>query len=159
MEARELRSTPYAIKPISRDRLTEAYILCQLCFPGSYGWDTFLAYFTRARGGFFLAEADGAPAGFAITRTPPFPWLFHGPGEIVLVGVVKEARRLGLGTALVQRCFQHLRRAGVREARLHVAVDNEAAIELYKSMGMEIIFRVSKYYRSGADAWRMAIHW
>lgn len=147
----------FEIRRLGRDELPAAYILCQHCFPGTYGWDTFLAYRSRARDGFFLLEADGVLEGFLITRYPLLAPIFGGVGEIVLVGVARETRRRGLGTALVEHAFGFLRGKGVREARLHVDVDNTPAITLYERLGLRKLYRIERYYRTGADAWRMGI--
>jgi [ribosomal protein S18]-alanine N-acetyltransferase len=147
----------FEIRRLGRDELPAAYILCQHCFPGTYGWDTFLTYRARARDGFFLLEADGVLEGFLITRYPLLARLFGGVGEIVLVGVARETRRRGLGTALVEHALEFLRGKGVREVRLHVDVDNAPAIALYERLGMRKLYRVTRYYRTGADAWRMGI--
>ncbi len=150
-------SATVEIRSLEADELSAAYILCQHCFPGTYGWDTFRGYYTRARDGFFLAETDGMLDGFVITRYPRLGWLLGGVGEIVLIGVARDARRRGLGAALMRHAFDFLRRKGVRDVRLHVDIDNEGAIALYEHLGMRILFRVQRYYRTGADAWRMGI--
>lgn len=56
-------------------------------------------------------------------------------GDIVLLGVVPEARRRGLGRAVLDASLAHLVKRGARAAHLAVSVDNIAARALYDRAG------------------------
>ena len=56
-------------------------------------------------------------------------------GAIQNVGVVPEHRGCGLGRALVLKCLNGFRTLGMHRVMLNVTASNEAAIELYRSLG------------------------
>jgi hypothetical protein len=70
-----------------------------------------------------------------------------GIGSIQNVGVVPEHRRQGLGRALVIQALRGFRQAGLALATLEVTAGNEGAVELYRSMGFEV---VQELYRDGS---------
>jgi mycothiol synthase len=102
--------------------------------------------------GFFLAERDGALAGFHWTKV-------HGTvrrdtaaagggalqaaadreaiGEVYVVGVDPAEQGTGLGRALTLIGVRYLRSLGLAEVMLYVDESNTAAIGLYASLGFE----------------------
>lgn len=60
-------------------------------------------------------------------------------GSIQNVGVVPEHRRQGLGRALVLKCLEGFRLARMKRVVLEVTATNVAAVELYHSLGFQII--------------------
>lgn len=79
----------------------------------------------------FASIYDGADVPVAVARgVVDAGWL----GVTVLV--VDEAhRRRGLGTALLRALAEHAAAAGATRAYLQVAVDNDPALRLYRSLG------------------------
>jgi L-phenylalanine/L-methionine N-acetyltransferase len=66
--------------------------------------------------------------------------------------VAKDARRQGVGTALMGAAVEWARNAGVRKLELHVFPWNEAGIALYESFGFEREgYRKGHYARAGED--------
>lgn len=66
--------------------------------------------------------------------------------------VAKEARRRGVGGALLQAAAEWAGRAGIRKLELHVFPWNEPAIALYERFGFEREgYRRSHYRRDGCD--------
>jgi len=89
--------------------------------------------------GFFIAEHDGAMAGFHWTKE-------HGPGstgEVYIVGVDPGERGTGLGRALTLAGLHYLRDRGLAQVMLYVDEDNAPAIRMYEGLG---------FTRSGTDA-------
>ena len=74
--------------------------------------------------------------------------LMMAPGEaqILNVSVAPDARRAGLGRALVHRFMEDARALGAEQCFLEVRVSNSAAIALYEGMGFMRIARRTAYY-------------
>jgi L-phenylalanine/L-methionine N-acetyltransferase len=66
--------------------------------------------------------------------------------------VAKDARRQGVGRALLAAAVDWARGAGIRKLELHVFPWNEAAIRLYEQFGFQREgFRKGHYTRAGHD--------
>jgi ribosomal-protein-alanine N-acetyltransferase len=91
-------------------------------------------------------DALAGPLGFIVVRA------VAGEAEILTLAVDPEARRWGLGRALVQSAAATAKTLGAEAFWLEVAVDNEAAIALYAATGFEAAGRRPRYYaRKGGD--------
>ena len=66
--------------------------------------------------------------------------------EILTLAVHPEARRQGLGRALVEQALAEVTAAGAARVLLEVAVDNAAARGLYDSLGFVEAGRRGRYY-------------
>ncbi|MCD6313042.1 MAG: GNAT family N-acetyltransferase, partial [Thaumarchaeota archaeon] len=75
-------------------------------------------------------------------------------GRVYTVDVKPEYRRRGIGRMLLERLEAEFRRMGCEKVVLEVAIDNEPAINLYKSMGYRFLTKLKNYYGSGKDAYR-----
>jgi ribosomal-protein-alanine N-acetyltransferase len=75
-----------------------------------------------------------------------------GEAEILTLAVVPEARRDGLGRALVEAAAGLARRFAAETLFLEVASDNAAALRLYENTGFSRVGLRKGYYASGADA-------
>jgi [ribosomal protein S18]-alanine N-acetyltransferase len=74
--------------------------------------------------------------------------LVVGPeAEIADLAVAPEARRRGIGRALLERALAELERAGVRAVYLEVRESNHAARTLYVTRGFDAVGRRRGYYR------------
>ncbi len=76
-------------------------------------------------------------------------------GHIITIDVVAKARRLGVGSALLNAAEDQLREAGVRAVTLETAVNNEAAIRFYKEKAYFVEKTVRGYYSGQLDALEM----
>jgi mycothiol synthase len=73
-------------------------------------------------------------------------------GEIALLGVVPEARGIGLGRALLRWSTAWLDRAGSDSIELMVDGENESALALYRSEGFEVVRTRGIWSRPGSPA-------
>ena len=76
-------------------------------------------------------------------------------GEILSVAVDEKARNNGVGKALLSHALGYLKTKGVDKVFLEVAVDNVAAIALYRGAGFEDLYVRKDYYNDhghGVDA-------
>ena len=113
--------------PWSRDILWRI-----LCTPGAFG---FVAQES-------VSDID-TPVGFALVR------MSGDECEILSIGVVPDARRCGVGRALLGSVVGHAASRGATSMVLEVAEDNAPAIGLYRSLGFAPVGRRQRYYRRG----------
>jgi GNAT superfamily N-acetyltransferase len=89
----------------------------------------------HANGQIFVAEADGAVAGFvAVLARQRFTELDEPPGTYALVTdlvVLPASRRRGIGRTLLDRAEAFARSAGAAELRIGVLTANSFARQLY----------------------------
>jgi ribosomal-protein-alanine N-acetyltransferase len=112
-----------------------------------------MAFYMRRPGSFTLvAEADGGEVpgtgilGFIVTETR------RKSGHIITIDVVAEARRAGVGSALLGAAEDQLLRAGAVAVALETPVNNAAAIRFYKQKGYFVEKTVAGYYSGRMDA-------
>jgi ribosomal protein S18 acetylase RimI-like enzyme len=89
----------------------------------------------------FLAEYEGAPIGILrCVASAGLPLLFPARhGYISSVYVVPAARRHGVLRALFTSAIGWCRERGLREARLHNAVENETANAVWDALGFQVV--------------------
>lgn len=90
---------------------------------------------------FLVGERAGAVVGYAVA--------LHAAdvAEILSLGVAAEARRRGVGRALVRAMLARLAALGVRTVYLEVRESNTAGRQLYATEGFEPAGRRRGYYR------------
>ena len=95
-----------------------------------------------------LAAGYGAQVGEREGRIVVFGVMMRAPGEaqILNLSVVPDARRQGLGRALLERFMDDALHAGAEQIFLEVRISNLAAIALYESAGFEPVARRANYY-------------
>jgi ribosomal-protein-alanine N-acetyltransferase len=89
------------------------------------------------------AAANDGIAGFVIAHPVRRKY-----GRILTLDILPEARRFGLATRLMAACEERLRAAGCSKVYLETAVNNEAALGLYRTLGYEILRTLPEYYAS-----------
>lgn len=97
-----------------------------------------------------FAEADDRPVGFALGR------LLIDEAELLLLAVEPEARRHGVGRALIEHTVEVAIRKGGRRLLLEVR-DGNHALDLYRDAGFGEIGRRRDYYRGADGATRDAL--
>ncbi len=95
-----------------------------------------------------LAAGYGAAVGTANGVVIAYGVLLFAPGEAQLLNltVAPEARRLGIGRALLRRFLADARARGAEQCFLEVRVSNEAATALYAKEGFVPVGRRANYY-------------
>jgi ribosomal-protein-alanine acetyltransferase len=101
-----------------------------------------------------LAAGYSAQVGEREGRIVAFGVMMLAPGEaqILNLSVVPDARRQGLGRALLMRFVDDALRAGAEQMFLEVRVSNAPAIALYQSAGFAPVARRENYYPATARA-------
>ena len=97
----------------------------------------------------YVAE-NGSVLGFVIGR------IERRRGELVgriyTLNVDPRYRRRGIGKSLMTALEDEFKRRGCRKSGLEVAVDNEAAVSLYRSLGYVFLGKLKNYYGPRRDA-------
>lgn len=73
-------------------------------------------------------------------------------GHIITIDVRREARKHGIGSALLGAAEERLQLNHCPQVRLETAVDNATALSFYKRRGYSITRVVPRYYSNGVDA-------
>lgn len=98
----------------------------------------------------FVAEReDGTLVGRLSVGRDPHPASTHVADVGLMVAL--DARRQGVGTALLRAAVDWAREAGIRKLELHVFPWNEAAIALYDAFGFEREGFRKRHYRRGGE--------
>jgi ribosomal protein S18 acetylase RimI-like enzyme len=106
-----------------------------------------LAFYIRRPSSFTLvAESAAGIVGFIVAENR------RHTGHIITIDVVAEARRGGVGSALLQAAEEKLLLAGVALVALETPVNNDPAIRFYKRKGYFVEKTVAGYYSSQLDA-------
>lgn len=87
------------------------------------------------------ADGRGAPLGFSLCRR------IVDEAELLLVAVVPQARRRGIGGLLLETAQRDARLRGSRTMFLEMRDGNAAALQLYRAQGFVEIGRRRDYYR------------
>jgi len=124
----------------------------QECFDPQLAYSRLeMAFYMRRPESFTLvAEAEAGILGFIVAEAR------RKSGHIITIDVVAEARRLGVGSALLRAAEERLRGAGAVAVALETPVNNEAAIRFYKREGYFVEKTVAGYYSNHLDALVMA---
>lgn len=127
-------------------------------FPNPRSLSSFKARLNRD--GFFVYEEEGEVVGYVVLAIEGSPWwmgtLEGGrQGHVLDLAVHRDHRRESIATELMRRVLDLLRERGVDKVKLEVRLDNEAAIELYESLGFVKDRVLYSYYANGDDAWLM----
>ena len=93
----------------------------------------------------WVAELEGAIAGFLVARR------IANDIEILNVAVRPDARRCGIGRALMQFAFAWGKQFDARSTFLEVRASNRAALQFYKQHGFEETGRRPLYYSNPAE--------
>jgi len=88
-----------------------------------------------------IAQSAGHPLGFLLAQCAA------GESEIINLAVAPEARRQGIGAALLGHAMARARTDGAQAMFLEVAADNEAARSLYEREGFKLVGIRHDYYR------------
>jgi ribosomal-protein-alanine N-acetyltransferase len=116
--------------------------LHRACFPEEPWDEDAIAQIMRMPGFFgHIACEEDVPAGFALALD------LGKEVEILSLGVVLEARRTGMGSALLNALFCEAERRAAESIVLDVAANNTAARALYAATGFTVVGHRRNYYQ------------
>ena len=140
---------PFRIRKFQKTDFETLWQLDQACFDPQMAYSRpELAFYMRRPGAFTLvAEGErNSVLGFIVAEAR------RRSGHIITIDVVAEARRLGVGSALLKSAEEQLMEAGTLAVALETAVNNESAIQFYKDKGYFVEKTVPGYYSGQLDA-------
>ena len=110
---------------------------------------------------FLVAEHGGSIVGYVMCRVEyGFSHLkklgLARKGHVVSIAVREEHRGKGLGTELMARTHDQVKKKTATECYLEVRVSNNEAIALYQKLGYRTTGRLESYYKDGEAALVMA---
>jgi len=79
-------------------------------------------------------------------------WIITNELHITAVAVHPLHRRKGLGRLILLSLLDKARMSGTKNTTLEVKRNNEAAIEMYKSLGFRVGGQRPNFYKDGSDA-------
>ena len=75
--------------------------------------------------------------------------------EIVSIGVDPKCQKMGIGTRLMERTLDALKKREIQRIELMVRTKNKDGVLFYRKFGFRSAGRVSRYYEDGGDAFHM----
>jgi ribosomal-protein-alanine N-acetyltransferase len=154
--------TEFVVRETTMKDLNAVVAINREVLPENYPTWFFVEHLEQFPKAFIVAEVGGRVVGYVMSRVE-YGWsnLLKGrpvrKGHIVSVGVLPEARRLGIATVMMLRAMKAMKvYYGAAEVYLEVRVSNTPAISLYEKLGYKVVGRIPKYYSDGEDAYLMA---
>ena len=140
-----------AFRDVQPGDLEELYRIDQLCFAEGIAYSRYeLSHYLKQRGAFGIAvERSGQIMAFIVANRR------RSVGHIITIDVLPQARRMQLGSGLLNSAESRLRTEGCDSVYLEVAVDNAAAISFYKRHAYFVLSTLPRYYNGEVDALRM----
>ncbi len=128
--------------------------------PENYPESFFRTIHAELPSAFLIAEMNGKLIGYTMARIErglSHYSIFHRAkkGHTVSVAIRPEYRRKGFATKLLKESIAAMIKHGANELFLEVRVSNIPAVNLYKSLGYEILKEINHYYRDFESAYLM----
>ena len=159
---------PVVLRPYRDADLPALFALDQVCFaPGiAYSRDELLHFLAHPSAFAIVAyprESSETPFGFALVQSARRS-LAGGKNRwqpvlhIITIDVSPDARRIGVGSALMRWIFEQARTLTLFAVVLEVAVDNLSAQGFYTRWGFQATGTIPGYYNGTLDALVMERH-
>ncbi len=109
-------------------------------------------WFLQPRVSTVIGSMNGSSAGFAILQLAEKGKWHSSTGELLALAVIPEYHRQGIGGALLEYVEKMASQVGLNKIRLHTAVDNMAARNLFEKAGYRRVGSEKSYYPKGQSA-------
>ena len=100
-----------------------------------------------------VSFVDDSISGYCMSDSPS-----ESEVRVISIGTAAMFRGQGVGSLLLKTCLSYAEQRGASIVGLQVAVDNVAALALYRRMGFVAVGRHTAYYKEPSgdvDAWEM----
>lgn len=110
---------------------------------------------------FIVAELDGQVVSYVMCRieyglSVMKRFGLARKGHIISIATLEAHRGKGVGTNLIQRAMDEMRKGGCKEVFLEVRVTNNDAVALYRKLAFQVSGTMQGYYKDGESAYLMA---
>ena len=131
---------PSEIVPMAEAHVAAVAELEQVCFSAPWSEASVREELTNPLSLWLVALAGGQVAGYVGSQT------VLDEADMMNLAVAPRHRRQGIARQLVEALGDALRAQGVQSLTLEVRASNEAAIQLYRSLGFTQVGRRPRYY-------------
>jgi ribosomal-protein-alanine N-acetyltransferase len=147
-----MADTTFSIRPVSESDLENILKLETTSHQAPWSLESLGAELVKPFSYFWVItddETDEQIAGYIVF------WIIDRECRVLNVVVSQEARGLGYGKLLIRSAIREALRQGCTQAALEVRKSNEAAVQLYQSLGFTISRIQKSFYSNGEDAYLM----
>jgi [ribosomal protein S18]-alanine N-acetyltransferase len=151
----------FKLRKFEPDDLQDVMRINRVCLPENYTDMFFMDLHERFPETFVVAEEDHDLIGYIMCRIEVglsnygLGGLIR-KGHVVSLAVMPQARRRGVASALLNGAMAGMVNYKAKQIYLEVRVTNEAGVNLYKKLQMEITRTIPGYYSDGEDAYVMS---
>lgn len=149
------------LRKFEPDDLQAVIRINRVCLPENYTDMFFMDLHERFPETFIVAEEDHDALGYIMCRVEVglsnygLGGLIR-KGHVVSLAVMPQARRKGVASALLNAAMAGMVSYKAKQIYLEVRVTNEAGVNLYKKLGLEVVRTIPGYYSDGEDAYVMS---
>lgn len=142
---------PIKIRPMRIEDLAEVMEIDQLSFSNPWPISAYKYELTQNRSSvLWVAELNLPERAFSVVGMI-VAWLVHGEAHIATLAVHPEFRKEGIAKQLLVYTLGDAVHRGIQEAMLEVRESNQAAQNLYRQFGFEIVGRRPRYYKDNLE--------
>jgi [ribosomal protein S18]-alanine N-acetyltransferase len=147
----------FTLRKFTPDDLQAVMHINRICLPENYTDMFFIDLHERFPETFIVAEEKHELVGYIMSRIEVGLSNFGlgglvRKGHVVSIAVMPQSRRKGIASALIKSAMEGMISYKAKQIYLEVRVTNEAGVNLYKKLGLEITRTISGYYSDGEDA-------
>jgi ribosomal-protein-alanine N-acetyltransferase len=133
----------------------------RVCLPENYTDMFFMDLYERFPETFIVAEENREIVGYIMCRIEVGLGSFGlggliRKGHVVSLAVMPRFRHQGVASALLKAAMEGMAAYKAKQIYLEVRVTNEAGVNLYRKVGLEISRTIPGYYSDGEDAYVMS---
>ena len=147
----------FMLRKFTPDDLQAVMHINRTCLPENYTDMFFIDLHERFPETFIVAQKNNELVGYIMSRIEVGLSNFGlgglvRKGHVVSIAVSPQSRRKGIASALIKSDMEGMVSYKAKQIYLEVRVTNEAGVNLYKKLGLEITRTISGYYSDGEDA-------
>jgi ribosomal-protein-alanine N-acetyltransferase len=134
------------VRPADASACAGAAALLAVSLPEAWSAASLATLLTSGRGLLLAGEDAAGLRGVLVAEVGPDELHVHA------LAVARDARRRGLGAALLGAALAAARRRGLARVHLELRASNQAALALYRRFGFAVRGRRPGYYAGAEDA-------